>query len=203
MTEELHPEARPRPPFPLGAPTDAEFVASGTQIAKYLYRCFPRLRGLGQRAPHFDPALGRTTDPVEHTIEVIGRLDTTGLDPGDRKALRAAAVFHDIGKVIDPLDPRHARKSAELCALLLEDFDLLPPERDAVIVLVALHDALGQVAAGRLATADAASLLGTPRLLELAYRLTRADVASIRGLVGAPARIETAYHAVGALLGNG
>lgn len=184
------------PPFSLTATTDAEFATRADTIARYLYQRFPRLRGLGQRGPHFDPARGRTTDPVEHTAEVIQLLDTTGLGDRDRVVLRAAAIFHDVGKVIDPLNPRHATASAELTAALLDEFEFSPEERADTIVVIAAHDVLGRVAGGLLSPREAAELLRTPRMAEITSRLTIADVSSIRGLSGAPARIEGAYDAV-------
>lgn len=197
-----------RPPtgpvtLPLGvlvAESDAEFAAAAGQIGDYLLDRFPGLRGLGQRPPHFDPERGRTTDPVEHTVEVTRLLDTRGLDPRSRLVVRLATIFHDVGKLHDPLDPRHAIASAALCAPLLPEFALTVEERADVLAIVAMHDVLGQVAVGRLTPTEAAAQLRTPRLAELARRLTTADVASIRGLTGAPARIEAAYHAVLPLL---
>lgn len=188
------------PPGVVATASDADFGAAAEQIGAYLYDRFPGLRGLGQRPPHFDPERGRTTDPVEHTVEVVRLLDTTGLDPRARLVVRLAAIFHDVGKLRDPLDPRHAVASAELSAPLLPEFDLTAEERADVIAIVAMHDILGQVAVGRLTPADAAAQLRTPRLAGLARRLTIADVASIRGLTGAPERIEAAYRAVRALL---
>lgn len=178
------------------AASDVEFSAATAQIGAYLYDRFPGLRGLDQRPPHFDPERGRTTDPVEHTVEVARLLDTSGLDPRARVVARLAAIFHDVGKLRDPLNPRHALASAGLCAPHLLEFELTDEERAGVIAVVALHDVRGQVAVGRLTPAAAAAQLRMPRLADLARRLTMADVASIRGLSGAPARIESAYRAV-------
>lgn len=184
----------------LDAASDAEFAAAAGHVGDYLYDRFPGLRGLGQRPPHFDPERGRTTDPVEHTIEVARLLDTRGLDRRARSVVRLAAIFHDVGKLRDPLDPQHATASAELCAPLLSDFALTGEERSDILAIVAMHDVLGRVAVGTLTPAEAAAQLRTPRLAELARRITMADVTSIRGLTGAPARIDFAYHAVLAYL---
>ena len=190
------PALRRPPGFDLEAVDDAEFAARGPAIADYLYANFPGLRGLPQRRPHFDPARDRTTDPVEHTVEMIALLDTRGLPAEDVATLRAAAVFHDVGKLIDPLDVRHAIQSTEICPPYLEDFDLTPEQRADAVAIVANHDTLGRLAQGRITPEEAAMLFGTPRLAELTLRLTRADIASIRFLVHVLPSVEVAYQAV-------
>lgn len=178
------PDLPPRTPrdFALDAPDDAAFAARGGRIAAYLYANFPGLRGLGQHRPHFDPARDRTTDPVEHTVEVIGNLDTRGLAPADAAILRAAAVFHDVGKLRDPLNVRHAVDSAALCPPYLDDFPLTLAGRADAVRIVKSHDVLGRLAQGRLTVAEACALFGTRRLADLTARLTWADITSIRGL---------------------
>ncbi|HEV7214729.1 MAG TPA: hypothetical protein VGP33_06355, partial [Chloroflexota bacterium] len=49
----------------------------------YLDATFPHLVNLAQHRPHYDPARGRTTDPNEHTIEVLAGLDTAALSEED------------------------------------------------------------------------------------------------------------------------
>lgn len=196
------PASRLLPPFALEAPDDAAFAARGPRIARYLYANFPGLRGLRQHRPHFHPDLGRTTDPVEHTLEMLALLDTRGLAPADAIVLRAAAVFHDVGKVRDPLNVRHALDSAALCPPYLADFGLTARENADALAIIAAHDTLGRVAQGRIAADEAAALFGTRRLAALTARLTRADIGSIRGLNGRGGResvlpaIAAAYAAV-------
>ncbi len=190
------PARRRRPRFTLDAPDDDAFAARAPEVAEYLYDNFPRLRGLRQHRPHFDPARDRTTDPVEHTVELLTLLDTTGLDPADAAILRAAAVFHDVGKVRDPLDVRHAVHSADLAPPYLADFPLVPAQRADALTLIANHDTLGRLAQGRIAPAEAAALFGSRRIAALSARLTRADIRSIRGLRGVLPAIEAAYAAV-------
>jgi HD domain len=190
------PALRWPPGFGLEAMDDAEFAARGPAIADYLYTNFPGLRGLGQRRPHFDPARDRTTDPVEHTVEMIALLDTRGLSAGDVATLRAAAVFHDVGKLVDPLDVRHAVHSTVICPPYLEDFDLTPSQRQAAVAIVANHDTLGRLAQGGITPEEAAALFGTRRVAELTLRLTRADIASIRYLTHVLPNIEAAFQAV-------
>lgn len=196
MPDALPRPARRSPPaFALAAEDDAAFAARGPAVASYLYANFPGLRGLRQHRPHFDPARDRTTDPVEHTVELLACLDTRGLDPADRPILRAAAVLHDIGKLPDPLDVRHAAKSAAMCPPYLADFALPPTARDDATAVIANHDTLGRLAQGRISPDEAAALLGTRRIAALAARLTRADIRSIRGLHGVLPSVEAAYEA--------
>lgn len=190
------PAQRQPPTFTLEAEDDTAFAARAPAIADYLYANFPGLRGLRQHRPHFDPARDRTTDPVEHTAEMLALLDTRGLDRDDVVTLRAAAVFHDIGKLLNPLDVRHAVHSAALCPPYLADFTLPPGATADVIAIIANHDTLGRVAQGRIDAAEAAALFGTRRIAALTARLTRADIGSIRGLGGVLPTIEAAYAAI-------
>jgi molybdate transport system regulatory protein len=193
------PATRRAPDFGLDAPDDAAFAARIPQIAAYLRANFPGLQGLGQHRPHFDPARDRTTDPIEHTLEVLAALDTTGLAESDVRLLRAATIFHDVGKLLDPFNVRHAIDSAVICAPYLADFPLPPADRDAAIAIVLHHDVLGRVCQGRITVDEALDLFGTPHLADLTARLSRADVGSIRGLARVLPSIEAADRAVQAL----
>ena len=196
------PASRLLPTFALAAPDDAAFAARGPRIARYLYANFPGLRGLRQHRPHFHPDLGRTTDPVEHALGMLALLDAGGLDEADRRTLRAAAVLHDIGKLLDPLNVRHAIESADLAPPYLADFPLTEQQQADALAIIAAHDALGRVAQGRIGADEVATLFGTRRLAALTERLTRADIGSIRGLNGGGGRegvlpaIAAAYAAV-------
>lgn len=191
-----NPRQRHPPAFALEAPDDAAFAARAPAIDAYLGANFPDLRGLRQHRPHFDPARDRTTDPIEHTLEALGALDTRGLPPRDAAILRAAAIFHDVGKSLDPLNVRHALDSAHICPPYLADFPLDPAARADATAVVRHHDVLGRVAQGRLTPEEAATLLDTRRLAGLTERLTRADITSIRGLGGVLPSIAAAYAAV-------
>jgi molybdenum-dependent DNA-binding transcriptional regulator ModE len=193
------PSTRRRPDFDLDAPDDAAFSARAPQIEAYLLANFAGLRGLQQHRPHFDPARERTTDPIEHTLEVLAALDTRGLDQQDVRILRAATIFHDIGKLLNPLNVRHAIDSAAICPPYLPDFGLDPDACDDVVAIVRDHDVLGRVCQGRLTVDEAMDIFGTSRRAELTGRLTRADVGSIRGLARVVSSIEGAYAAVLAL----
>jgi molybdate transport repressor ModE-like protein len=190
------PTGRTPPDFGLAAADDAEFAARAPQIEAYLLVNFPGLRGLRQHRPHFDPARDRTTDPIEHTLEMIALLDTSDLDPADAIILRAAAVFHDVGKMLDPLNIYHAVDSAIICAPYLPDFGLDPAACADAIAVIRNHDVLGRLARYWLTAQEAADLLGTRRLAALTERLTVADITSIRGLDGVLTTIASAYAAV-------
>ncbi|CAA9569775.1 MAG: hypothetical protein AVDCRST_MAG18-1845 [uncultured Thermomicrobiales bacterium] len=193
------PARRIPPAFGLDAPTDADFAARGPQIGDYLAANFPGLRGLAQHRPHYDPARGRTTDPIEHTLEVLAALDTAGLELPEVRLLRAATIFHDVGKLLDPFNVRHATDSAIIAAPYLADFALPPADATAALAIIRNHDVLGRVCQGRLTVDEALDLLGTPPLAALTGRLSRADVGAIRGLARVVPSIEAADRAVGAL----
>jgi len=193
------PAARLAPDFGLDAPDDAAFAARIPQIAAYLCANFPGLQGLRQHRPHFDPARNRTTDPIEHTLEVLAALDTTELEPSDVRLLRAATIFHDVGKLLDPLNVRHAIDSALICAPYLADFALPAPDQATAIAIVLHHDVLGRVCQGRITVDEALDLFGTPHLAALTARLSHADVGAIRGLTRVLPSIAAADRAVQAL----
>lgn len=184
------------PTFDLAATDDADFAARGEQIEAYLLANFPGLRGLRQHRPHFDPARDRTTDPIEHTLEMIARLDTGDLDEADARILRAAAVFHDVGKMLDPFNIYHAVDSAVICAPFLPDFGLDAAASADAIAVIRNHDVLGRLARYWLTAQEAANLLGTRRLALLTERLTVADISSIRGLDGVLPSIASSYAAI-------
>lgn len=196
MSATAEPRERGAPTFGLTAPADVAFVAIAPQIEAYLVANFPDLRGLRQHRPHFDPARDRTTDPIEHTLEMIAHLDTHDLDAADAVILRAAAVFHDVGKLLDPFNIYHAVDSAILCAPYLPDFGLDPTACADVIAVIRTHDVLGRLARYWITVQDAANLLGTRRLALLTERLTVADIGSIRGLDGVLPTIAASYAAV-------
>jgi len=193
------PADRQPPAFALDAPDDAAFAAQLPAIGTYLRANFPGLRGLTQHRPHFHPELGRTTDPIEHTLEVLTALDTRDLDPADAHLLRAATIFHDIGKLLDPFNVRHATDSAIMAVPYLPDFALTPAEQADALAIIRNHDVLGRVCQGRLTADEALDLLGTPRRADLTARLTRADVGSIRGLARVLPSIVAAEAAIQAL----
>jgi hypothetical protein len=170
----------------------SELVAASE---RYLRAAFPGLCGLGQLWAHYHPEKGRTTDPLEHTLEVLAELDLDGLDARDQRALLWAAIFHDVGKVRDPYDRRHAQASVALAREPLAHLENDSALREDVLRLVATHDLLGHVLQGLLAPDDLLDLLDwDPRMLDLHLRLASADIRSIRGLrqIVPPSRLAAA-----------
>jgi hypothetical protein len=190
------PALRQPPTFALDAATDAEFAAELPAIEAYLIANFPSLRGLRQHRPHFDPERERTTDPIEHTLEVIAALDTHDLPPRDVVILRAATIFHDVGKLLDPLNVRHAIESAMICPPYLADFQLDAAGRADAVAIVRDHDVLGRIAQSRLTASEGADIFRTRRLAVLTERLTVTDISSIRGLGHVLPNIAAAWEAV-------
>jgi hypothetical protein len=190
------PALRQPPAFALDAATDAEFAAELPAIEAYLIANFPGLRGLRQHRPHFDPERERTTDPIEHTLEVIAALDTHDLPPRDVVILRAATIFHDVGKLLDPLNVRHAIESAMICPPYLADFPLDAAGRADAVAIVRDHDVLGRIAQSRLTASEGADIFRTRRLAVLTERLTVTDISSIRGLGHVLPNIVAAWEAV-------
>jgi hypothetical protein len=190
------PALRQPPTFALDAATDAEFAAELPAIEAYLIANFPGLRGLRQHRTHFDPERERTTDPIEHTLEVIAALDTHDLPPRDVVILRAATIFHDVGKLLDPLNVRHAIESAMICPPYLADFPLDAAGRADAVAIVRDHDVLGRIAQSRLTASEGADIFRTRRLAVLTERLTVTDISSIRGLGHVLPNIVAAWEAV-------
>jgi hypothetical protein len=188
--------ANPLPPEALAA------------VQGYLDATFPHLVNLAQHRPHFDPARGRTTDPNEHTVEVLAGLDTSELSTEDAWLARLAIVYHDVGKGLDAYDPRHPLESVRLAAPLLGRFDLTPAQQATVLVQIREHDLLGVLSRGRLTVTEAIErlrLAQRPENLALHAAIATADISAIRGLrwVVAEGRIEQARREVAATVRRG
>lgn len=194
------------PPDPAEAAVRAAFTRDGASrdllVAAaecYLLAIFPGLVGLEQLWAHYHPGIGRTTDPLEHTLEVFAELDLEGLAERDRRTLLWATLFHDVGKVRDPHSRAHARVSVDLARGPLERMEDDAGVRHDALRLVATHDLLGHFMQGHI---DAQDLLGAldwdARLLELHLRLAGADIRSIRGLrdIVPPSRLRAARLAL-------
>ena len=154
-------------------------------VLGYLDATFPHLVNLAQHRPHFDPARGRTTDPNEHTIEVLAGLDASALSDDDAFLARIAIVYHDIGKGTDAYDPRHPLESARLAAPLLAYYGLTPQQLATVLVQIREHDLLGILSRGRMTVGEAMErlhLLERPQNLALHAAIATADISAIRGL---------------------
>lgn len=180
-------------------------AATLAAVLGYLDATFPHLVNLGQHRPHYDPVRGRTTDPNEHTIEVLTALDTSDLSADDTVLARIAVVYHDVGKGLDAYDPRHPLESARLAAPLLPGFRLSAEQQETVLLQIREHDLLGVLSRGRMTVADAVQrlrLAERPHNLTLHAAIATADIITIRGLrwVVDEGRIERARRAVAAAL---
>lgn len=154
-------------------------------VQGYLDATFPHLVNLAQHRPHFDPARGRTTDPNEHTVEVLAGLDTSELSAEDAWLARLAIVYHDVGKGLDAYDPRHPLESARLAAPLLERYALTPAQQATVLLQIREHDLLGVLSRGRMSAAEAIArlrLAERPENLAMHAGIATADISAIRGL---------------------
>jgi hypothetical protein len=174
-------------------------------VLGYLDATFPHLVNLGQHRPHYDPERGRTTDPNEHTIEVLAALDTGDLSAEDTFLARLAVVYHDVGKGLDAYDPRHPLESARLAAPLLNRYGLSPEQAATVLLQIREHDLLGVLSRGRMTVSEAAerlSLAQRPQNLALHAAIATADISTIRGLrwVVDEGRIEQARREVAAAM---
>jgi hypothetical protein len=186
--------------------TDAALPAATLDaVLGYLDATFPHLVNLGQHRPHYDPARGRTTDPNEHTTEVLAVLDPAGLSAEDAFLARLAVVYHDVGKGLDAYDPRHPLESARLAAPLLGRYGLSPGQEATVLLQIREHDLLGVLSRGRMTVADAVQrlrLAERPQNLALHAAIATADISAIRGLrwVVDEGRIEQARREVAAVV---
>lgn len=176
-------------------------------VLGYLDATFPHLVNLGQHRPHYDPERGRTTDPNEHTVEVLAALDTSALSPEDTLLARVAVVYHDVGKGLDAYDPRHPLESARLAAPLLHRYGVSSEQQETVLLQIREHDLLGVLSRGRMTAAEAMErlrLLERPQNLALHAAIATADISTIRGLrwVVDEGRIEQARQEVAAALGS-
>jgi hypothetical protein len=174
-------------------------------VLGYLDATFPHLVNLGQHRPHHDPERGRTTDPNEHTVEVLAALDTSELAMEDTLLARIAIVYHDVGKGLDAYDPRHPLESARLAAPLLAGYGLSPEQQETVLLQIREHDLLGVLSRGRMTVAEAIErlrLAERPQNLALHAAIATADISTIRGLrwVVVEGRIEQARREVAAAL---
>lgn len=154
-------------------------------ILAYLDATFPDLVNLAQHRPHYDSSRGRTTDPNEHTVEVLEGLDTHDLTPRQCYLVRIAVLFHDVGKRADAFDPRHPAVSAQMAIPLLPRFGISPHEHATIVRQIREHDLLGVYSRGRMTQDEAArrlDIVDEPANLALHAAIARADIGAIRGL---------------------
>ncbi len=177
------------------------------QVLSYLDGSFPELVNLRQHRPHFDPQRGRTTDPNEHTVEVLDLLDIQSFTERERMLLRIAVLFHDVGKQKDAFDPQHPVESARIAAGFVGQFGLSAREQDLVLLHIREHSTLGLVSQGKLSPAEVVArlhLCEMPEQLTWHLAICTADISAIRGLawVVRAGHIARAYDAVSRTLGS-
>lgn len=118
------------------------------------YNPLRQLVGLAQNPSHGG------YDPLQHTFNALHLLDTDGLanqgigiregfDRPVRELLRIAMLYHDIGKVRYPYDPKHAEESGKMAEEILKNPEvsgvgkLTNEERDFVLTLIRTHHLFG------------------------------------------------------------
>lgn len=129
-----------------------------------------------------------------HTYSVIQKLDTktplNGINylnssrTGMIKALRAAAIFHDIGKGKN-IDNKHPKHSADMVESYLEIMKFTPAETWLCHFLIRFHDIIGKtVNRNEKEEVDFVADIchGYPSILQCLKAITIADVSSIPGI---------------------
>ncbi len=171
--------------------SDGEFREQLASIRELLPRPFQEMVGMEQTQPHMG------IDPVEHTFNMLERLDTEGLSIKDRQVARMVGVFHDVGKVYDAGAREHPKRSKEIAQDYLEKMGYDAEMKNRILVHIEWHDALGEIARrdGRniLEPRDVATYFPNEQELELHRRIVKADVASIPGLSKYLPNIEAVY----------
>jgi hypothetical protein len=163
-------------------------------IKKSLPSVFDELYGLEQSPPHAG------IDPAEHTFNALRELDTSHLSSEDRYVARLTLLLHDVGKVYNPTDRNHPRRSAELMAESLKKVIADDELRERILHHIKWHDVLGDAS-----RRDGQNILNAedvrtyfPNKTELAVHkeIVLADVKSIPGLRDESGRIEAFYNAL-------
>jgi hypothetical protein len=152
-------------------------------------------------------------NPLEHTFNMLARLNTAGVRYPE--LLRAASVFHDIGKIggAEKTDDffEHPNRSAEIAQTFLEKMGYQAWQVDVVKQLIKTHNLLGR-AAQRDEDTDAPLVdpmtfkrqltpppvardkVSTSDMLEMHYRIIKADIQSIPGLAKYEPDIDKEYQ---------
>jgi len=156
-------------------------------------------------------------DPLEHTYEVliILKTDDVGISikelcRSEAEMIRVAVKYHDVGKVNGPLNLRHGLKSAPIARKVLsnpyehgeEEFNT--KEIILITKLIKTHDLLGRLSQRLTTTKTVLEALRPPEgldlctedMLEIHYRIIRADIASIPGLKRVVKQIDETYESL-------
>lgn len=171
--------------------SDIDFGNEIPEIERLLPKIFHEMVGLEQTGPH------AYIDPYDHTINVVRALRTDGLDDRERQIARVTAIFHDVGKVIDPTDRNHPRHSAVVTDGYLKRMGIEESMSKKILDHVRWHDALGDITRkdGRhiFNENDVLTFFPNKRDLILHKAIVVADVSSIPGLRKYLPNIEDKY----------
>ncbi len=172
--------------------SDTEFAKFVINNQRHLPSSFIFMKDMKQTEPH------REIDPLQHTLKMIGELDTQELNDNERFIVRMTAVFHDLGKVIGPKRGDHTQASTLLARRYLERINLTEQELEQVLKQIRLHDALGELARrdGRniLNPNDVAAFFDSLEELKMNKVIVLADVKSIPGLAQYQQEIEPIFR---------
>lgn len=170
--------------------SDEDFRAKLELVERNLPEEMLKLRGLKQRPHH------QELDPLEYTLRVLKTLDTSGLGDEEREILRCVALYHDLGKLVDPLNSNHGEISASMAEPHLIKMNYPKETREKIKHLIRRHTILGKAAWGGLPITEARRILGHGMMTDLVYRHTVADVSSIPGLKQQLPDIHAIYKAI-------
>jgi len=172
--------------------SDEEFRDKLDEIRILLPGTFMELQGLEQTQPHQD------IDPLEHTFNALNNLDTSRLSQKEAMVARTAIIFHDFGKMVDPYDREHPRRSAEMVVDYLERMGFSEEEEDVILNQIKWHDALGDVSRqdGRniFNPEDVLVFFPDERALLVHKEIAVADISSIPGLARFLPQVERTYQ---------
>lgn len=125
-------------------------------------------------------------DPLEHTLNMLQKLETKDLNNDEVIITRIASVFHDIGKLIDSLSKKHPLYSKFLSEFIMPYITLNKEIQQRILLHIQFHDVLGEIARkdGRndIDINDALKVFDNISDLKIAKTIALADISSIPGL---------------------
>ena len=156
-------------------------------------------------------------DPLEHTYDVLIILKTDDIGISikelyrpEAEVIRVAVKYHDVGKVKGPFNLRHGLKSAPIAREVLlnpseyDEEEFSTKEIILITKLIKTHDLLGRLSQRLTTTKTVIKALRPPEgldlctedMLEVHYRIIRADISAIPGLKGAVKQIDETYESL-------
>ncbi len=176
--------------------SDSEFHYALFCNLSLLPNVFREMRGLQQAEVH------QPYDPTQHTLRGLLCLNTTGLSLEDKIITRTAHLFHDVGKVYDPLSTDHAFIS-KLYITQHEYLQKMNINSDLVSRIyrhVRFHDVLGEITRMNAEPKKGKDILvayfPSHHDQEIHYRIVLADVSSIPGLHDQTDEITKKYRSI-------